>query len=53
MECVYGVREACTSVPISKEQAATLVPYVARFISFCAPEQIRLAPDKCMYLFFF
>ncbi|XP_062151582.1 COP9 signalosome complex subunit 3 [Alnus glutinosa] len=40
------ILEACTSIPISKEQAATLVPYIARFISFCVPEQVRLAPDK-------
>lgn len=51
--CVCGDREACTYAPILKEQAATLVPYIARFISFCVPEQIRLAPDKCMYFFFF
>ncbi|KAM3761224.1 hypothetical protein ACB098_01G252000 [Castanea mollissima] len=40
------ILEACTSAPVSKEQAATLVPYIARFISYCAPEQIRLAPEK-------
>lgn len=40
------ILEACTSLPISKEQSTTLVPYISRFISFCVPEQIRLAPDK-------
>ena len=47
---ICGDREACTSAPVLKEQAATLVPYIARFISFCAPEQTRLAPEKCMYI---
>jgi hypothetical protein len=49
---ICGDRDACTSASISKEQAATLVPYIARFISLCVPEQIRLAPEKCMYLYF-
>ena len=48
---ICGDREACTSASVSKEQAAMLVPYIARFISYCAPEQIRLAPEKCMYLY--
>ncbi|OMP05542.1 hypothetical protein COLO4_08766 [Corchorus olitorius] len=38
--------EACTSGPVSKEQASTFVLIIARFISSCAAEQIRLAPDK-------
>ncbi|GMY13149.1 COP9 signalosome complex subunit 3 [Fagus crenata] len=42
------ILDACTSASISKEQAATLVPYIARFISLCVPEQIRLAPEKFM-----
>ncbi|KAL2529114.1 COP9 signalosome complex subunit 3 [Forsythia ovata] len=40
------ILEACTSAPISKEQANELVLSVARFINLCAAEQIRLAPDK-------
>ncbi|KAI3474980.1 hypothetical protein Pfo_030291 [Paulownia fortunei] len=40
------ILEACTSAPISKEQANEVVLSVARFINVCAAEQIRLAPDK-------
>ncbi|KAJ0051764.1 hypothetical protein Pint_02942 [Pistacia integerrima] len=36
--CVYG--------SITKERASSLVPIIARFITSCAPEQIRLASDK-------
>ncbi|GKV07922.1 hypothetical protein SLEP1_g19620 [Rubroshorea leprosula] len=38
--------EACTSGPVTKEQAGVFVLTIARFISSCAAEQIRLAPDK-------
>ncbi|XP_050234503.1 COP9 signalosome complex subunit 3 [Mercurialis annua] len=40
------ILDACTSGPTSKEQAKTLVLIFARFITSCAAEQIRLAPDK-------
>ncbi|CAI9763144.1 unnamed protein product [Fraxinus pennsylvanica] len=40
------ILEACSSAPISKEQASELVLSVARFIDLSAAEQIRLAPDK-------
>ncbi|KAL2505340.1 COP9 signalosome complex subunit 3 [Abeliophyllum distichum] len=40
------ILEACTSAPISKDEANELVLSVARFINLCAAEQIRLAPDK-------
>ncbi|XP_041996171.1 COP9 signalosome complex subunit 3-like isoform X1 [Salvia splendens] len=40
------ILEACTSAPISKDQANKLVLSVARFINVCAAEQIRLAPEK-------
>ncbi|CAN1725361.1 COP9 signalosome complex subunit 3 [Linum perenne] len=39
-------RDAYTSGPVSKEQAASLVLIAARFIISCSTEQIRLAPDK-------
>lgn len=35
---------------ITKERASTLVPIIAQFITSCAPEQIRLASDKCKEL---
>ncbi|KAJ8768129.1 hypothetical protein K2173_021069 [Erythroxylum novogranatense] len=38
-------REACTSSPVSKEQANTPVSIIARFGTCCAVEQIRMAPD--------
>ncbi|XWS44040.1 hypothetical protein CRYUN_Cryun15aG0011000 [Craigia yunnanensis] len=38
--------EACTAGPVTKEQASSFVLIIARFISLCASEQIRLAPDK-------
>ena len=34
--------------PVTKTQAEAVVPIVTRFIGACSPEQIRLAPDKCM-----
>ncbi|XVE84120.1 hypothetical protein DITRI_Ditri16bG0144100 [Diplodiscus trichospermus] len=38
--------EACTAGPVTKEQASSFVLIIARFISSCVSEQIRLAPDK-------
>ncbi|XVF16238.1 hypothetical protein REPUB_Repub10bG0014200 [Reevesia pubescens] len=38
--------EACTAGPVTKEQASSYVLIIARFISSCVAEQIRLAPDK-------
>ncbi|XVF60087.1 hypothetical protein PTKIN_Ptkin08bG0015400 [Pterospermum kingtungense] len=38
--------EACTAGPVTKEQASSSVLTIARFISSCVAEQIRLAPDK-------
>ncbi|KAG8482964.1 hypothetical protein CXB51_022010 [Gossypium anomalum] len=38
--------EACTAGPVSKEQAGSYVLMIARFITSCIAEQIRLAPDK-------
>ncbi|KAK6928491.1 Proteasome component (PCI) domain [Dillenia turbinata] len=38
--------EACTSAPVSKEQANDLSLIIVRFINSCIAEQIRLAPDK-------
>ncbi|KAK3413027.1 hypothetical protein EUGRSUZ_I01664 [Eucalyptus grandis] len=38
--------EAFTSGPVSKEQALTLIPILARFINCCDAQQIRFAPDK-------
>lgn len=43
-------REACTAGPVTKEQAGSYVLMIARFITSCIAEQIRLAPDKCMTL---
>ncbi|KAG8384939.1 hypothetical protein BUALT_Bualt04G0170300 [Buddleja alternifolia] len=40
------ILDACTSGPISKEQANEVVLSVARFVNACAAEQIRMAPDK-------
>ncbi|KAF5746942.1 putative 26S proteasome regulatory subunit S3 [Tripterygium wilfordii] len=40
------ILRACSSGPISKEQAGELVLIFSRFISSCAAEQIRLAPEK-------
>ncbi|XP_043806950.1 COP9 signalosome complex subunit 3 isoform X2 [Manihot esculenta] len=40
------ILDACTSGPISKEQAKTVVLIFARFINSCVAEQIRLASDK-------
>ncbi|GAV64306.1 PCI domain-containing protein [Cephalotus follicularis] len=42
--------EACVSGPISKEQANTMLPTIARFIISCDAEQIRLASDKFVTL---
>ncbi|KAF4385785.1 hypothetical protein F8388_010341 [Cannabis sativa] len=44
------ILEACSSGPVTKERASTLVLAISRFISSCAAEQIRLAPEKCMHL---
>ncbi|XWS40614.1 hypothetical protein CRYUN_Cryun17cG0010900 [Craigia yunnanensis] len=38
--------EACTAGPVTNEQASSFVSIIARFISSCVSEQIRLAPDK-------
>ncbi|KAK6256305.1 hypothetical protein SCA6_017610 [Theobroma cacao] len=38
--------EACTAGPVTKEQASTFALIIARFISSCVADQIRLAPDK-------
>ncbi|KAK9039603.1 hypothetical protein V6N11_014799 [Hibiscus sabdariffa] len=38
--------EACTAGPVTQEQASSFVLTIARFISSCVAEQIRLAPDK-------
>ncbi|KAK8672479.1 hypothetical protein V6N13_110847 [Hibiscus sabdariffa] len=38
--------EACTAGPVTTESASSFVLIIARFISSCAAEQIRLAPDK-------
>ncbi|KAL3723002.1 hypothetical protein ACJRO7_035225 [Eucalyptus globulus] len=38
--------EAFTFGPVSKEQALTLIPILARFINCCDAQQIRFAPDK-------
>ncbi|XP_030485247.2 COP9 signalosome complex subunit 3 [Cannabis sativa] len=40
------ILEACSSGPVTKERASTLVLAISRFISSCAAEQIRLAPEK-------
>lgn len=45
-------REAHMSSPISKEQANEQVLTVVRFINSCVAEHIRLAPDKCIHLYF-
>lgn len=52
MACAYIDREACTSTPIPKEQANQLVLSIANFINNCSAEQIHLAPDKCIHLYF-
>ncbi|GMI76826.1 FUSCA 11, COP9 SIGNALOSOME SUBUNIT 3, CONSTITUTIVE PHOTOMORPHOGENIC 13 [Hibiscus trionum] len=38
--------EACTAGPVTQELASSYVLTIARFISSCVTEQIRLAPDK-------
>ncbi|XP_073144959.1 COP9 signalosome complex subunit 3 [Henckelia pumila] len=40
------ILDACTSVPVSKEQVNEIVLSISRFINVCAAEQIRMAPDK-------
>ncbi|KAG6659680.1 hypothetical protein CIPAW_03G052200 [Carya illinoinensis] len=40
------ILDACTSGPITKEQATTSVPHIAGFINNCVQDQIHLAPDK-------
>lgn len=40
------ILDACTSVPVLKEQVNEVVLSISRFINVCAAEQIRLAPDK-------
>lgn len=52
LACARVDREACSSTPILKEQASQLVLSIANFINNCAAEQIHLAPDKCMHLYF-
>lgn len=50
--CVFsGDREPCMYGSITKERANTLVPVIARFLTSCAAEQIRLASEKCTELF--
>ncbi|XP_058187613.1 COP9 signalosome complex subunit 3 [Rhododendron vialii] len=44
------ILEACTAGTISKELANELVLSIARFISECDAEQIRLAPEKFISL---
>lgn len=45
-------REACTSTPVARDRAADVAVTIARFIDACATDQIQLAPDKCMSVFF-
>ncbi|XP_024031338.1 COP9 signalosome complex subunit 3 [Morus notabilis] len=40
------ILEACSSGPVSKERASSLVLTISRFISSCAAEQVRLATEK-------
>ncbi|GMN42689.1 hypothetical protein TIFTF001_011903 [Ficus carica] len=40
------ILEACSSGSVSNERASALVLTISRFISSCAVEQIRLAPEK-------
>lgn len=50
----HGVnRDACTSGPSTKEQANEHVLTIARFVNACSTEQIRLAPEKCMFAYYF
>ncbi|KAJ8750044.1 hypothetical protein K2173_013959 [Erythroxylum novogranatense] len=39
------ILEACTSSPVWGDQRDMIVSTTARFITFCAAEQIRMAPD--------
>lgn len=43
---VFGHRDAYIAAEVSEQQPETVVPIIARFISSCSTEQIRLAPDK-------
>ena len=47
-----GGREACTSGPVTKEQAGRLVSILSRFLTCCVADQIRLASEKCILSFF-
>ncbi|XVF57848.1 hypothetical protein PTKIN_Ptkin07bG0015500 [Pterospermum kingtungense] len=42
--------EACTAGPVTKEQASSFVLIIARFISSCVSDQIRLASDKFIFV---
>ena len=47
-DLVYvGGREACTSWPVTNDQARRLVLILSRFLTSCVADQIRLAPEKC------
>ncbi|KAH8519368.1 hypothetical protein H0E87_000964 [Populus deltoides] len=40
------ILEACTSWPVTNEQARRLVLILSRFLTSCVADQIRLAPEK-------
>ncbi|TYG99398.1 hypothetical protein ES288_A10G192500v1 [Gossypium darwinii] len=42
--------EACTAGPITKEQASSYLLIIARFLSSCVSEQIRLASHKFIFV---
>ncbi|KAG6790007.1 hypothetical protein POTOM_006150 [Populus tomentosa] len=44
------ILEACTSWPVTNEQARRLVLILSRFLISCVADQIRLAPEKCTNL---
>lgn len=44
------ILEACTAGPIPESQANELVLSVVRFIDVCSVEQIRLVPDKFIFI---
>lgn len=47
-----GGGEACTSRPVTNEQARRLVLNLSRFLTCCVADQIRLTSEKCVLSYF-
>ncbi|KAJ6678162.1 COP9 SIGNALOSOME COMPLEX SUBUNIT 3-LIKE ISOFORM X1 [Salix viminalis] len=46
------ILEACTSRPVTNEQARRLVLNLSRFLTCCVADQIRLTSEKCVLSYF-